>query len=60
MLEIKCYLDEFVPSLEYAMRTDHGTPFMCKHKRNLLSKVARTKMQCQYILKGRDKRPKFM
>jgi hypothetical protein len=60
MQEIKCYMDEFVPRPEYAKRKDQGTPFMCKHKTNLLPKSARTKIQCQDILGDRDRRPKLM
>jgi hypothetical protein len=42
------------------MQEDQETPFMCKHKVNMLPKVARTKMQYQDIPKDRDKRPKMM
>jgi hypothetical protein len=45
MQEIVCFVDKFAPSSEDAMQEDQGTPFMYKHKMNLLPKVARTKMQ---------------
>jgi hypothetical protein len=47
MREIVCFMDKFAPSSEDAMQEDQGTLLMCKHKVNLLPKLARTKMQCQ-------------
>jgi hypothetical protein len=44
MQEIVCFMDKFAPT-EDDVQEDQGTPFMCKHKMNLLPKLARTKMQ---------------